>query len=944
MIRESAAKNRSKLAQKGFFHSLRSKMLVYFGMLFTLSTAVLIYVNSYGIPFTSFGGEHGVLQSEVFRQLDLVADLKKERLMRWIKERGDDTAVLADNRVLGAYVVELCTIIQEKMDSGMDSDELWTAIQSDIVYQVPMRLLYRIRAAYGVYENIQIADASTGIVIVATRDTDLGVNVSGEDYFSEALSIDKSYTNIRECPQTGKIELFVSHVVKAVKLTDSDEDKPHAVVIMHINPDDFIVPMLHTGEGLGETGEALLVNREVKILTPLKHLLPNGTEAQLMEYQIQAKAAVFAAGGKEGIIMTQDYRGVSVLAAYRHIRISSELRWGMVVKRDVAEVFAPRRDIMLYSLMIGLVSIGAMLILAYVIATRLSLHIRLLSQTAQQVESGDLNARVPETRTSVHEVSILSGAFNSMIQRIQNWYQELDQQVRVRTTELREQTYTLDQRVKELNCLYGISRLIQTPGASLEEILDGAVKIIPLAWQYPKSACARITVRDQEFKTENFHDTHWRQSSDVMVYGERVGSVEVYYLEERRKRDEGPFLNEERDLLDAIAERLANVIEQKQAEKELRESEERFALAVKGAADGIWDWNITTNDLWLAPRFKELLGYQDHEFASTFDNWELHLHPDDRRLALEAISAHQERRVPYDMEYRLKTKSGQYRWYRARGQAIWDEDGVPYRMSGSIQDITERKRAVEQLRKLNEELEQRVAERTSELEAANAELKDFAYIVSHDLKAPLRAISQLANWILQDYSHTFDEAGREQIDLLIGRAKRMDNLIEGILQYSRIGRIKGDVELIDFNEFVRDEVAMISPPDHIQIIIEGELPSIICDRTRIGQVFQNLLGNAVKFMDKSRGEIMVKCTDNGSHWKFSVADNGPGIDERYHQRVFQIFQTLTSRDRRESTGIGLTIVKKIVELHGGEIWLESEVEVGTTFHFTLPKEGIKNER
>ncbi len=224
-----------------------------------------------------------------------------------------------------------------------------------------------------------------------------------------------------------------------------------------------------------------------------------------------------------------------------------------------------------------------------------------------------------------------------------------------------------------------------------------------------------------------------------------------------------------------------------------------------------------------------------------------------------------------------------------------------------------------------------------EYEAANKELKEFAYIVSHDLKAPLRAISQLTHWISEDYSEAFDDDGKEQMDLIIKRVKRMDGLIDGILRYSRVGRIREKEERLDLNLMVKDVIDTFSPSDNVKIIIENELPDVLRDSVRMEQVFQNLIGNAIKFMDKREGIIRVGCADEGAYWKFSVSDNGPGIDKRYHDKIFQIFQTLTPRDVHESTGIGLTLVKKIIKLYGGSIWVESEVGQGSTFVFTLAK-------
>jgi PAS domain S-box-containing protein len=258
-------------------------------------------------------------------------------------------------------------------------------------------------------------------------------------------------------------------------------------------------------------------------------------------------------------------------------------------------------------------------------------------------------------------------------------------------------------------------------------------------------------------------------------------------------------------------------------------------------------------------------------------------------------------------------------------------------ISGIVRDITPQRKAEEEIRQLNEELELRVLQRTAELEAANRELKDFAYVVSHDLKAPLRGIKRLAGWFTQDYADAFDDKGREMVDLLRDRVTRMNGLIDGILAYSRVGRVEEHKEMLDLNALVTDVIDSLSLPAHIQVSITDDLPDVTADRIRMTQVFQNLLSNAVKFLDKPEGRISVSASDDGDCWRISVADNGPGIEARHHERIFQIFQTLTSPDEHESTGVGLSIVKKIVELQGGKIWVESQPGEGATFFFTLPK-------
>lgn len=249
------------------------------------------------------------------------------------------------------------------------------------------------------------------------------------------------------------------------------------------------------------------------------------------------------------------------------------------------------------------------------------------------------------------------------------------------------------------------------------------------------------------------------------------------------------------------------------------------------------------------------------------------------------------------------------------------------------------------------ELEQMVKERTEKqaellekVDNINKELKDFASIVSHDLKAPLRGIKSLATWILDDCSDKLGEQGNEQMNLLLSRVERMYNLIDGVLQYSRAGRTEEQIVQVNLDTFIPEVIDMLVPPENISITIENSMPVIECAETHIMQLFQNLLGNAIKYMDKPQGQIKVGCVEEDGFWKFSIADNGPGIDEKHFEKIFKMFQILSVSEDVEGTGVGLTVTKKIVELYGGNIWVESEIGKGSTFFFTLPKQetGVNN--
>lgn len=244
-------------------------------------------------------------------------------------------------------------------------------------------------------------------------------------------------------------------------------------------------------------------------------------------------------------------------------------------------------------------------------------------------------------------------------------------------------------------------------------------------------------------------------------------------------------------------------------------------------------------------------------------------------------------------------------------------------------NITERKR-----------LEAEQTRMIQELESANEELNNFAYVISHDLKAPLRAIGSLADWIVTDQRDKLDAEGQEHLRLLIQRVRRMNDLIDGVLRYSRIGRLHEAVVAIDINELVHEVIDSLAPPAHIVVTVAPGLPSIRAEKTAIQQVLQNLIANAIRYLDKPQGRIEIDCTSQGESWRFSVTDNGPGIEARHYDRIFQLFQTLNPRDRVESTGVGLAIVKKIIEQCGGQVGIESIPGQGSTFFFTLPKTSI----
>ena len=225
------------------------------------------------------------------------------------------------------------------------------------------------------------------------------------------------------------------------------------------------------------------------------------------------------------------------------------------------------------------------------------------------------------------------------------------------------------------------------------------------------------------------------------------------------------------------------------------------------------------------------------------------------------------------------------------------------------------------------------------LEKSNEELNNFAHVVSHDLKSPLRSMSALISWIQEDNNDKFDDSTIENFEILLKKVDKMDHLINGVLKYSSIDKINENYQYISLQKIVDEIIQIIHIPKHISIQITSVLPTLFIDKFRMQQLFQNLISNAIKYNDKDKGIIVISVEEKEVSYLFSVKDNGIGIDQKYFKKIFEVFETLEEPDEN-STGIGLSIVKKIITMFNGEIWLNSEIGVGTTFFFELKKENL----
>lgn len=393
--------------------------------------------------------------------------------------------------------------------------------------------------------------------------------------------------------------------------------------------------------------------------------------------------------------------------------------------------------------------------------------------------------------------------------------------------------YGTKKRVKELSCMYGVAKAIRER-ETLEEVFLEVAALVPAGWQYPKITRAKLQLDGREFVAEPFEETAWKQASNLRVGGQRHGAIEIYYLEERPLLDEGPFLTEERNLIEGIARALSEAVERKRSEESLKE---------------------------------------------------------------HAIS--------------LETANN----------ALTEAQGVAEEARQALED------SVGQLGQANRELARK-----------NTELDQFSYVASHDLQEPLRKLTAFSSLLVQDLGGELPEQAAKDLSFITDAAERMKTLVQDLLRLSRAGRTAMRRERISLDDCVdRALEALAARIEETEAEITREdLPEIVGDATMLTQLYQNLIGNALKFVGcHQRPVVRLSAQRVAGEWEFGVWDNGIGIKPEYAEQIFEPFKQLHSRSEYQGSGIGLAICRKTVERHGGRIWVEPASGGGSQFKFTI---------
>lgn len=383
---------------------------------------------------------------------------------------------------------------------------------------------------------------------------------------------------------------------------------------------------------------------------------------------------------------------------------------------------------------------------------------------------------------------------------------------------------------------------------------------------------------------------------------------------------------------------IRDITERKKSETKILQANERFEIVTQATNDAIWDWNIKEKTFFRSQNIKKFFGEDTPSNLNENQFWNNKFHPDDVEKTKKSLSDALENHLVsrWEAEYRIFNESEKIIYVIDRGIIIRDNEGKATRMIGAMTNITEQKNHETQLIALNESLQSYA----KELERSNEELEQFAFITSHDLQEPLRMISSFMDQLKRKYENKLDDKALQYIDFATNGSKRMKQIILDLLDYSRAGRPTDLIETVDVNEIISDFKLLRGKiiSEKSATISHKKIPNIQTYKTGLTQVIHSLLDNAIKYSKKEESpNIFINCKEEENKWVFTVKDNGIGIDSKFFNKIFIIFQRLHNRDEYEGTGIGLSIVKRHLDFLGGKIWVESKIGFGSTFYFEIPK-------
>jgi len=904
--------------------------------------------------------------------LESIAQLKVNEITQWRAERLGDAAVLMANSL---FVDAVAHWLREPQ----------AELEHDILIQL--------RAAQKAYEysDVLLADVH-GQVRLSSDNRVRDLHEQTRQSLATALSTRQ--------PQLGDLHVLPDDPAPRCELVAplfaATGDKAEAVgaVIFAIKAEQFLYHVTQVWPIPTRSAETLFARRDGDAVLFLNELRARPDAALKLRISLTRTEipAVMAVLGRRGVVEGNDYNGVEVLAALHAIPDSP---WFMVTKMDVAEALQEWRFRARLIVTVIVLLAGALCSAVGMIWQQRRQY-QELSRSEESVRRSEEHFRLMVEGVKDYAVFLLDVAgrvasWNSGAERLKGYaapeiigreisifYPPEDIaagkparliETAVRNGKVEDQGWRVrkdgsrfwaDVIITALHDSSGrltgfakVTRDIterQQAASRLKEIEDlnqmlvGAAMLGIVAFTaegqciLANEAAARIVgASTSEMLAQNFRELRSWKEAGLSALAEHVLAdgapqrFDIHFVTSFKREvyldcTLVPFASHRQPHLLLT---FSDVTEQKRAEQALAASEQRLRLATETSEIGIWDWDLANNTVRWDTQMFLLYGLPPRDSMQiAYQEWADALNPEDRPEQEKILGDTVRNGGRSIREFRIRRANDrEVRHLHAAEFCVTDHDGRPVRVIGVNLDITARKQA--------EAAQQRLL---AEVSRSNTDLEQFAFVASHDLKAPLRAIDSLASWLQEDLEPVLTAESRRHLGLLRQRSGRMERLLEDLLAYSRAGRTAADLVSVDVGRLVADIAELLNPPPGFIIQLQPPAPVFTTAATPLRQVLTNLIANAIKHHDQPKGVIQVAVRDQGEFYEFSVADDGPGILPEFHERIFGMFQTLRPRDEVEGSGIGLALVKRIVTRYGGGVTVECRQPRGSRFRFRWPKE------
>jgi PAS domain S-box-containing protein len=795
---------------------MKRRMVIWFGLLFGSAFLLFELFTIFGIPGTPFPGRYRSVVERTKGTLNAIAEDKHDEVQRWFQERNTDARLEASSDLLRAAIGRLRHLCTGECGEQPGADHFCRSISQDPLWKNLQRHLALFKDADNDFESITIVDAASALTIAGTDSDSLGTSRSRDETFRAVSRGTSSMVVSSQRSSDGRLRLLLAHPILG---TGNQSGRVIGVFMATINPDKILSPFLHSSHSLGSSTELMLVNDRAQPLVSLRHPDSTGQYIRPLEDPMKSRPVLLAAAGINGSLKALDYRGVEVLAAHRGIILTPDIRWGVVAKMDLEEALAPLRHMVLMELFLWAVMLSLVLWLTSYTAGRLSAPIRSLTDTARNVQQGNLTVRSPVRGDD--EVGMLATVFNNMVERLQQSREHLEDLVSTRTAQLRALNRGLEAEVEER-----------------------------------RKAVEALRESEERYRSL-FNNNH----AVMMILDPETGTI----------------------------------------------------VDANPAAAAYYGYPLTTLQHMPVSRINTLSPAQIRD---------------------EMAKAATEQRHQFLFSHRLA--SGEVRPVEVySGPVVIDGKTFLYSI---VHDVTERVRAEEKIKELNEVLEARVASRTAELQATVQELESFSSSVSHDLRAPARNLNGVSAILLEDYGGRLDDQGRRLLERIVRSSARMGQLIDDLLNLSRVSRHRMEMGVMDLSQRARDclaELQAAEPERRVELQVADGL-MVRGDVRLLGIALDNLLANAWKYTSRTEGaRIELGTMQQEGETVYYVRDNGAGFDMSYANKLFAPFQRLHAEEEFEGTGIGLATVQRILTRHNGHIWGEGVPGAGATFYFTL---------